>query len=448
MAVQNDPRLYSAGAVTFDATPSTNLYAQLMAKRQAKDEAIDEYYRKLPSTLNKEGIRNQDREGFDKEIVKIQQYWIQNKDKIKKGNTPEAFTLEQMFRDMENAGQRSKNAGKTDLELGKMRFSKENGYIFKDKSFIDKLSQHGLSVFDPNHKGIDLGTVAIPTKPFDIKDQEEYYKSIITGMEAGKKYDYSKSYTNPQTGQVIVPTIDVLNDDQIAKAAKKAMELVAVDDSKQAYFEDLLHSPKKEDWDILNAAYKKYFKGDVDTPEKAAAADAIIKLSVPKKYAEEQEVNYQQKQQDKQININLNQGRGSGSGGSGGTIDGNEFDRIPIPKKTWLNKGDRVKPEDIPSSTKAILKTAGIDIEGMEYFMIDVNDGQVQSITPYWKDKDGKVHKEGVITRTDMENAQLRYNSEPQKGKQPNFGEQNRTPKSNSKPTYRGLDKNGNPIFK
>ena len=435
MAVQNDPRLYSAGAVTFDATPSTNLYGQLMAKRQAKDEAIDEYYKKLPQTLNSAGMREQSIPGFNEGVSGLQKYWMENRDKIRKGTTPEAFNYDKMIRGLEQKINEDKNAAKTDLELGKMRFNKENGYIFKDKNFIDRLSQHGLSVFDPNHKGIDLGTVAIPTKPFDIKDQEEYYKSIITGMEAGKKYDYSKSYTNPQTGQVIVPTIDVLNDDQIAKAAKKAMELVAVDDSKQAYFEDLLHSPKKEDWDILNAAYKKYFKGDVDTPEKAAAADAIIKLSVPKKYAEEQEVNYQQKQQDKQININLNQGRGSGSGGSGGTIDGNEFDRIPIPKKTWLNKGDRVKPEDIPSSTKAILKTAGIDIEGMEYFKITVgDDGKMQTMTPYWKDKEGKEHKEGVITRTDMENAQLKYNSEPQKGQQPNFGgSSNNTPKQGNK---------------
>lgn len=424
MAIQNHPDLYTAGAVRFDATPSVNLYGQLMAKKQAKEEAIDEYYKNLPHTLNSAGMREQSIPGFNQGVSEIQQYWMSNRDNIRKGTTPEAFNYDKMVRELQQKINEDKNAAKTDLELGKMRFNKENNYIFKDKNFIDKLTQHGLSVFDPNHRSMDLGTVTMPIKPFDIKDQEEYYKTITSGMEAGKKYDYAKSYTNPQTGQVIVPTIDVLNDDQIKQAAKKAMQIVATDDSKQMYFEDLLLSPNKQDWDILNAAYKKYFDGDVDTPEKAAAADAIIKLSIPKKYAEEQEINYQQKQKDKQINITLNQGRGSGSsgGGTGTTIEGNEFDRIPLPKKNWFSSGDRIGSEDIPSFTKAVLKKAGIDIEGMEYFKVEVADGKIQAITPYWKDKDGNLHKEGVITREDMENAQLAYNSEPQKGQQPQFG--------------------------
>lgn len=328
MAIPISPSMYSGGAVELDGTPVVNMYARLMAKKQAKEEAIDEYYKKLPSTLNSAGMRGQSIPGFNKGLEAIEKNFAENKDRIREGTTPEAFNYEKMIRELGQKVNEDKNAAKTDLELGKMRFNKENSYIFKDKKFIDNLTQHGLSVFDQNHKAIDLGTVTIPPKPFDVKDQDEYYKSITTGIEAGKQYDYSKSYTNPQTGQVIVPTIDVFNDDQIGKAAKRAMELVGIDESKQAYFEELLHSPDKKEWQVLQDAYSKYFKGDVvDTPEKAAAADAIIKLSIPKKYAKEQESNYGQKQADKITIMNINDGliRGRKTGG----IDGDgDFDIV------------------------------------------------------------------------------------------------------------------------
>ena len=50
MALRNDPRLYTGGAVAFDSRPHLQLYANLQAREQAKNEAFDEY------------IRNADRE--------------------------------------------------------------------------------------------------------------------------------------------------------------------------------------------------------------------------------------------------------------------------------------------------------------------------------------------------------------------------------------------------
>jgi len=390
MPVQNDPRMYSGGAVALDSSPSVNMYAQLMAKKQAKEEAIDEYYKKLPSTLNSAGMREQSIPGFNEAVGQTQKYWAENKDKIRKGTTPEAFNYDKMFRELEQKVNEDKNAAKTDLELGKMRFNKENGYIFKDKKFIDNLTQHGLSVFDPNHRAIDLGTVTLPVKPFDAKDQDEYYKSITTGMEAGKKYDYSKQYTNPQTGQVIVPTIDVLNDDQIGKAAKRAMELVAEDESKQSYFEDLLHSPNKKDWQALQDAYtsfkdangKRYFEGDVMTAEQAAAADAIIKLSIPKKYAEEQESNYAQKQQDKRINIQLNLSRGRGSD------DVANYDILRKYEPKAVSKTMSIVVPTSGSGTQTVTKTEKI-IPASE---VPVHHRDLIKTKPYTDPKDGSQY--------------------------------------------------------
>lgn len=292
MALRYDPRLYTGGAVEVDSSPSVNMYGQLLAKKQAKEEAIDEYYRKLPSTLNSAGMRDQSIPFFNKALGEAQKYYMTNSAAIRKGTTPEAYNYEKMIRDISGNINIDKNAAKTDLELGKMRFSKENGYIFEDPTFMKAQKLHSLSPWEEGFSPIDLGTISLPPKPFDDKDREDYYKSLTSGMEVGKHYDYSKSYTHPQTRQVIVPTIDIFKDDQIKKAAEKAMDIVVGDKSKMLYFEKLLNSPNKKDWEILQDAYSKYFPkgGAVDSAEKAAAADAIIKLSIPKKYAEEQEL--------------------------------------------------------------------------------------------------------------------------------------------------------------
>ena len=65
MAIQNDPRLYSGGNVEFDSTPTVNLYGNLLAKRQAKMDALDQYDRARINNINPQGLRDVDRQGFD-----------------------------------------------------------------------------------------------------------------------------------------------------------------------------------------------------------------------------------------------------------------------------------------------------------------------------------------------------------------------------------------------
>lgn len=133
-----------------------------------------------------------------------------------------------------------------------------------------------------------------------------------------------------------------------------------------------------------------------------------------------------------------------GGGGGKGIIDGNEFDRIDLSKvsgddnslvagavgatKDYSNYTGKSVVSDtaIPKQMAAILKSAGMDIEGFGSFEVEVENGKIQSLTPIFEDglKDKK------ITRRDMKNAQLKYNSEPQKGQQPTFGQQpTRVPK-------------------
>lgn len=125
--------------------------------------------------------------------------------------------------------------------------------------------------------------------------------------------------------------------------------------------------------------------------------------------------------------ITVNVG-GNGSGDANG-IKGNEFDRIEfnaggVDIKDGVvktNEGNmftgnvRVMSKLIPAQIQAILKSAGIDIGSEEYLRLKVENGKIQALIP---EESGKT-----IDRTDMENAQKKWNTEGQKAAQPAFGE-------------------------
>jgi hypothetical protein len=112
-------------------------------------------------------------------------------------------------------------------------------------------------------------------------------------------------------------------------------------------------------------------------------------------------------------------------------MDGNEFDRIDkskfMPKITSKVKSAfempemkaepnvfRMKASDLPGGTFAILKGGGLDVSDAEEFEVGVDDqGRIDWIAP---DGGKKIY------RNDMENAQLKYNTEPAKGQQLQYG--------------------------
>lgn len=302
MAIHTDPKMYSGGAVVFNSQPEVNLYGQLLAKREAKNNAIDEYYRKLPSTINTAGLRDQDRAGFDQKIADWQKYWMDNKEKVRKGNTQEAFNSEKMLRDIQTGVQDSKNAAKTDLELGKMRFTGTHEYIFDDPAFMEAQHQHTIPVWDANHKSLDLGTIAIPPKPLDAEAQNKIWGVVTNGVKAaGKEYDESKQKTNPVTMLTAVPYVKRFKPEQVVGIAENMGRLVNTDKSVFAHYNKMLNTLDEGTLNKLQQAYSSVYPGQklqgkngtmivpdlMDSPEKLAKAEAIVKASVPQEEGED-----------------------------------------------------------------------------------------------------------------------------------------------------------------
>jgi len=98
MAIHNPSDLYTFGDVKINTQPSVNMYAQLLQKKQAREDALDAYERNRMSRINDKGMRDIDREVLDKSLGETMAYHSANKNAIRKGNTPEAYNYEKMWR--------------------------------------------------------------------------------------------------------------------------------------------------------------------------------------------------------------------------------------------------------------------------------------------------------------------------------------------------------------
>ena len=69
MALHNNPEMYSGGAVVFDNRQPINLYAQLLQRKQAREEALDAYEMNRVNRMNEAGGRDIDRPGLDEKVI-------------------------------------------------------------------------------------------------------------------------------------------------------------------------------------------------------------------------------------------------------------------------------------------------------------------------------------------------------------------------------------------
>jgi len=326
MAVQLPQGLYSHYTNVFDTTPlmQANLQRkqQLEAKKQAKEEALNQYFNELPNKLNTAGVRQQDLYdpkygGITKEIEDWSTQWKLNADAIKRGGAAQQEHMARYNNILRKIDQ-SKQRAKFELELGKAKFE---GKYDPDDDDLNVLQTVSRSIYDPtsykqdgvSEYGFQDLSPAIPE--FDAKKQAEFYKSAMGNLSAGKVYDYGKKYTSPTSGQVIVPFQKTYNPQQVKAIADEAGALAMTDKSVLKHYGKILNDPKSDKWVELNKAYQSVYgdKAIVSNPVQAAQADAILRASVPLEVGEEQEINYAQRQQDKRININLNRGKGAGN---------------------------------------------------------------------------------------------------------------------------------------
>jgi hypothetical protein len=250
MALQNPSNLYTAGAVSLNPMPYVNIINQARAKKQAREDAIDQYYRKLPDTLNDKGVRDQDRPVIENYRNKIYEYGIKNKDLLRKGDGASQLEMEKLFREANAAAERSKNLGKRALERGKMYLSKENRWVVDDDEYMAAEDMESKPINDPAHREMDMPAL-LANKPFD---ESEFGKEIKGKIKYGTKAVRQTDPTNPLYDIVSeVPNIDSKTAEQIYSFASEK-----VNGNKR--FEKFIKNKTPEQLTELNRVSMKSFR--------------------------------------------------------------------------------------------------------------------------------------------------------------------------------------------
>lgn len=247
---------------------------KLELQKRAKDEALDKYYQGLPNTVNDKGVRDQEIPILHEAKNKIQNYWMVNRDAIRKGNTPEAYNYGKMFREAQGLVQESKNRAATAEKLSKLRGNPKYDYIFRSPKLIEQIDAHERPIGTDGAQGINFDQITLPPAPFDQQKYRQGLKDI--------KPEYDITYeTNPQDKfskfEVKTPK---LNKEQLDKVTQYA----ATELYNNPSFESEIKDKIKTDAALAPALHKVFtekFGRDIQSDADLATAYTLNTLPFP-----------------------------------------------------------------------------------------------------------------------------------------------------------------------
>ncbi len=262
--------LYSGGSVKFDSQPFVNFYAQMKARKQAKDEALDQYYQNQFKNVNSAGMRTQDIPFFTEKVNAAQQFYQQYRDKIKNprldGGQAQA-QFQARLTDASNTTQQSKNEAKVTQDVMPLLRDPDKRSRIPD-SVITDLAIHDLPLNDPNRKSFDFGKLNFDAKPFDVTMQKNYLQGVQQGLKMNEAITGIKK--NPNDFTQTVTTTASFGDEAKEAIRNRAAGAYGSDPSFKHFVDTELSKPNN--YQQLNSIFKKQYGTDIAHPEDLATA--------------------------------------------------------------------------------------------------------------------------------------------------------------------------------
>lgn len=269
---------WSAGAVVFDERPWQSFYERQALRKQAKNDALENYFKGLNKNITSSGMRSQDVPTLLKKQQEWQQLGIQNKDKLlnpKLDNGQTLMDYQRRYNEMQGLINESKDASKSMDAVGKMKLNPQMSYVFDDPHIIDQIKSHDLPIGDPERQGINLATLTLPPQPITTKDLDAYNKYLTGGVPFDKVPGQTENLggfkTRTPIYQQFSPGNLMVIGDHAAAAydTEKRWRLEAV-----KYLDEIHKNP--QEYDRANAVFKQLYHSDIDTPKEAWIAKGIL----------------------------------------------------------------------------------------------------------------------------------------------------------------------------
>jgi hypothetical protein len=274
MALNIPNNLYSEGAVVFDSQPLANMYHQYTMRAQARDEALDDYFRNLNKTINPAGVRNQDIEGLTKKQNEWTQFYQQNKNAIKNpriDNGKAYAEYQSRLQDMHNYIAQSKNASAISEDMAKARLDPNKGFMFEDDEVITKIGEHDKPLTDPTHKTLNIQELSIQPKPIDVKEWQAMQKSAAAGLKPSEEVEGIS--VDPATFDTVTKVRKKYSPEDLQAAGNRMKSFYQLDERvRRSANKNLLNSPNAAE---LNEVYKSVYGKNAETPADLLAAQTI-----------------------------------------------------------------------------------------------------------------------------------------------------------------------------
>jgi hypothetical protein len=255
--------IYDGGAVKVDSSPFTNFYLQSQAKKRAKDEALDNYFRDFNKNINPAGMRTQDIEGgWLSKVNDWQSYYQQNKDLIEhpiKDNGKAYNQYLSMHNDLLADTEKSKNEAQKSTQYVVPIVSNPDKRTRLGTNGINAIHSHDLSIYDQNHQSLDPSVLDYSAKPFDIQSQQKLDKLATQGVKMSNVI--TNTTVDPQTRQTKTTYSYSYNPNDLQTIGNRYGTAYHSDDSFQGAIDQL--ALNQNEVQRLNGVYKSIFNKDI-----------------------------------------------------------------------------------------------------------------------------------------------------------------------------------------
>lgn len=281
------PAAYSGGAVVLRLPNFTNYYMQAMAHRQAKDQALSQYYDKIGNSINPAGVRDIDMEGWLQKADNWNRFGLENRaklinPKVDGGRALNAF--QSMHRDLLGDTQKSKEAAKGELMLKGVYLDPKKRALATQKD-LEMSHRMGASIYDPVHYKDDGVSTYKPedfsfnAPAYDINKQKAVGQLITKGLKRDRTFGKA-SGVDPATRLTRIPYTEQHSTQNLKTIGERQGDVYSGDPSMQQYYQN--QDIDADTYDKRNKAFQSvYGKGaDIGTDyKKHAMADAILQNS-------------------------------------------------------------------------------------------------------------------------------------------------------------------------
>jgi hypothetical protein len=282
---------YAGGDTVFNSTPFTQYYLQKLQQKQAKTDALDQYYSNLTKSINTAGVRHTDiQEGLSKKISDWRNYAMQNRDKLLDPRKDHYQTLNEFqsrYQDILNDTEQSKSAAANEMEAGKRYYEMQKEGIATDEDMKTIIPAHQASIYNAKHYKQDgvtpytVNDLSFLAKEMSPEAFSQFEKSAIGNLKPGTQTilgNILKDKGNPYAGTQNYTERTGYDTPALRQIGDAAKGLLTTPDTQQT-FEKMVHDPKKVE--AYTPAYQAVYGADkkIETKEDMAAAYLIAKNS-------------------------------------------------------------------------------------------------------------------------------------------------------------------------